>query len=132
MSLADLGNAGLFFAAAAVVVVIAVFIFDLVVKYKLWEEIAKGNMAVALSTAGIVFGEANIMHFAISSNDSILDTLKWGGIGAVALLLVYFAFELLTPKLNVTEEIAKGNKAVGFISLTFSVALSFVIGASII
>lgn len=125
-------NAGIFFVATSVVILISVFIFDLLTKYKVWQEIRKGNMAVALSTGGIVLGTANIMKNAISVNDSLLTTIMWGGIGAAALLIVYLLFELLTPKLNVSEEIGKGNNAVGLISLVFSLAFSLIIGACII
>jgi putative membrane protein len=124
-------NAGAFFLATSVVVLIAILIFDIIASYKIWEEIRKGNMAVAMSTGGIVAGVSNIMHFAITSNDSILKTALWGGIGTAALLIVYFVFELLTPKLKVNEEIGKGNRAVGFISMIFSISFSFIIGASI-
>jgi putative membrane protein len=91
----------------------------------------KGNIAVSFSTGGIVLGVGNIMRIAIASNDNITSTLAWGGIGAALLLIVYLGFELLTPKLNVSEEIGKGNKAVGFLSFVFSLAFSFIIGASI-
>lgn len=129
--MSGLANAGLFFIATSAVLLAAIFVFDLVTKYKVWVEITNGNMAVAFSTGGIVIGVANIMKSAISTNDRLLDTIMWGCIGTAALLLIYFAFELLTPKLNVSEEIEKGNKAVGFLSLIFSVAFSFIIGASI-
>ncbi len=122
---------GLYFLATSAIVLIAIYIFDLITKYKVWEEINVGNIAVALSTGGIVLGVANIMRFAIISRDDIPTTMLWGGIGTVALLLVYLAFELLTPKLNVNDEIGKGNKAVGLISFIFSVAFSYIIGASI-
>jgi putative membrane protein len=110
---------------------LAILIFDLCTKYKIWTEINNGNMAVAFATGGISFGVANIMKSAILANDKLVDTIIWGGVGTIALIVVYLAFEILTPKLNVSEEIGKGNKAVGFISLVFSVAFSFIIGASI-
>jgi len=124
-------SALIFFASTSVVVFLSICIFDLITKYKVWEEIAKGNIAVSFSTGGIVLGVGNIMRFAVASNDTIFATLAWGGIGAFLLLLVYLGFELLTPKLNVSEEIANGNKAVGFIAFIFSLAFSFIIGASI-
>lgn len=124
-------NAGIFFLATSAVVIIAVFIFDLLTKYKLWEEINKGNMAVAYSTGGIILGIANIMRYAISANDGVVETVIWGIVGTVALLIVYFAFELLTPKIKVSDEISKGNRAVGLISMFYSIAFSFVIGASL-
>ncbi len=129
--MSGISDAGLFFLVTSAVMLVAIFIFDLVTKYKVWEEITKGNLAVAFSLGGIVLGVANIMRFAISSNDKLLETIAWGGLGTLALLIIYFAFELLTPKLNVSEEIAKGNKAVGFTSFIFSLAFSFIIGASI-
>jgi len=127
----SLSYAALYFGVTSVVVVLATFIFDLLTRHKSMEEINKGNLAVAFSTGGMMFGVANIMHFALLGSDKLTKSLLWGGIGIVALLIVYFAFELLTPKLNVNEEICKGNNAVGFISFVLSVAFSYVIGASI-
>ncbi|MFZ5592159.1 MAG: DUF350 domain-containing protein [Bacillota bacterium] len=49
----------------------------------------------------------------------------------VLLLLVYPVFEWLTPRLNVNREIARGNVAVGALSMVFSLSVSFIIGASI-
>ncbi|MDA8235154.1 MAG: DUF350 domain-containing protein [Clostridia bacterium] len=120
-----------YFLAVSLVIIAATFLFNLVVRYKVWDEIHRGNVAVALSSGGVVLGVANIMHYAIRTNDDLINTLIWGGFGTVLLLAVYLAFELLTPKLPVSEEIAKGNKAVGLISFFYSLAFSFVIGASI-
>lgn len=113
------------------VILLVTFVFNLMTKYSVWKEIHDGNVAVALSTGGLVLGVANVMHFAIRTNDNLPDTLTWGGFGALLLLIVYQAFELLTPKLPVSEEIGKGNVAVGLIALVYSIAFSFVIGASI-
>lgn len=124
-------NAGIFFLTTSIILFLAVIIFDLFTKYKIWTEITNGNFAVALSVGGIILGVANIMRFAIMANDNLSTTIIWGGLGTMALLVVYIAFELLTPKLPVSEEIAKGNKAVGFISFIYSLAFSFIIGASI-
>ena len=124
-------NAGLYFVTTTVIVLVAIFLFDLITKYKIWPEITKGNAAVALSTGGIVAGVAVIMHGAMGANQSLLQTIIWGGAGTVLLLLVYLGFELLTPKLNVSDEIGKGNVAVGLLSCFFSIAFSIVISASI-
>jgi putative membrane protein len=61
----------------------------------------------------------------------MLQAAIWGGAGTILLLVVYLGFELLTPKLNVSDEIGKGNVAVGLISCFFSIAFSLVIAASI-
>ncbi|OIU70782.1 DUF350 domain-containing protein [Rossellomorea aquimaris] len=106
-------------------------IFELVTKYKNWEEIKKGNLAVAMATGGKILGIANIFRYSIQQNDSVLTTIGWGFFGFFLLLIGYFIYEFLTPKFKIDEEIEKDNRAVGFISLVISVGLSYVIGAGI-
>lgn len=112
--------------------VVFLAVFELVTRYKNWEEIKKGNLAVAMATGGKIFGIANIFRFSIEHNDALLTSIAWGTVGFILLLLGYFIFEFLTPSIRVDEEIGKGNKAVGLISMIISIGLSFVIGASII
>ncbi|MCR2802463.1 DUF350 domain-containing protein [Paenibacillus soyae] len=107
-------------------------IFELVTKYKCWDEIKKGNMAVAMATGGKIFGICNIFRFSIEANDSIYQSLAWGAFGFVILLVAYFLFEFLTPVFRIDEEIAKDNRAIGFIAMIISVSLSYVIGATVI
>nr|WP_285813617.1 DUF350 domain-containing protein [Rossellomorea marisflavi] len=106
-------------------------IFELVTKYKNWEEIKKGNLAVGMATGGKIFGIANIFSHSIDHNDTIITTIGWGVYGFSLLLIGYFIFEFLTPRFKIDEEIANDNRAVGFISLVISVGLSYVIGAGI-
>lgn len=124
-------NAAFYFFVTTVVILVVTFLFDRITRYQIWPEITKGNVAVSLATGGIILGTANIMHRAIGSNEHLLGSVIWGGIGSIALLLVYLAFEWLTPKLNVSEEIGKGNIAVGILSAAYSLAFSLIIGASI-
>lgn len=118
---------------SVVILCIIVFlaVFELVTKYRNWDEIQKGNIAVAMATGGKIFGLANIFRYSINNHDSLLEMMGWGLFGFILLLLGYFIFEFLTPKFKIDEEIARDNRAVGFISLIISVGLSFVIGASI-
>jgi putative membrane protein len=107
-------------------------IFELVTKYKNWDEIKKGNLAVAMATGGKIFGVANIFRYSIMQHDNLLTVISWGVFGFFLLLIGYFIFEFLTPKFNIDKEIEKDNRAVGFIALVISVGLSFVIGAGIL
>jgi len=106
-------------------------IFELVTKYKNWQEIKNGNMAVAMATGGKIFGIANIFHYSIQQNDSFLTMISWGIFGFCLLLIGYFIFEFMTPNFRIDDEIEKDNRAVGFISMVISIGLSFVIGAGI-
>ncbi|WP_163101287.1 DUF350 domain-containing protein [Peribacillus alkalitolerans] len=106
-------------------------VFELVTKYRNWEEIKKGNLSVAMATGGKIFGIANIFRHSISQHDSLIDMVGWGIFGFILLLAGYFIYEFLTPGFKIDEEIEKDNRAVGFISLSISVGLSYVIGAGI-
>ncbi|GBF34769.1 DUF350 domain-containing protein [Desulfocucumis palustris] len=119
------------FLTGLLIILFTIFIFTRVTKYNDWKEIAEGNTAAALALGGKVLGVANIIRFSVLSSTGAAETIIWGLTGSVLLILVYLLFEWLTPKLNVNREIASGNTAVGLLSMVFSVAASFVIGASI-
>ncbi|MCR8636540.1 MULTISPECIES: DUF350 domain-containing protein [Paenibacillus] len=120
-----------FFSVAVVALVVFLAIFELVTKYKDWEEIKKGNLSVAMATGGKIFGICNLFRFAILNNDSILHSLLWAGYGFILLMVAYFIFEFLTPYFKIDDEIQKDNKAVGFLSMIISISISYVIGASV-
>jgi putative membrane protein len=127
----DLVEIAAYYSVVVLCIIVFLTIFELVTKYKNWEEIQKGNMAVAMATGGKIFGIANIFRFSINQHDSLLQMMGFGLFGFILLLLGYFIYEFMTPKFNIDEEIQKDNRAVGFISLVISVGLSFVIGAGL-
>lgn len=120
-----------FFSIAVLALIVFLVIFELVTKYKDWDEIKKGNLSVAMATGGKIFGICNLFRFAILNNDSVLHSLIWAGYGFLLLLAAYFIFEFLTPYFKIDEQIQKDNRAVGFLSMVISVSLSYVIGASV-
>jgi putative membrane protein len=119
------------YSVAVLCLVVFLVVFELVTSYKNWDEIKQGNMSVAMATGGKIFGIANIFRYSIEHNDTIIESMTWGGFGFILLLLGYFIFEFLTPTFKIDKEIASDNRAVGFISMVISVGLSFVIGSSI-
>lgn len=120
-----------YFSVVVLCLIVSMVLFELVTKYKNWEEIRKGNVAVALATGGKIFGVANIFRYSIEQHNSLPQMIGWGLFGFTLLIFAYLLFEFLTPKFNIDKEIEADNRAVGFISLTISVGLSLVIGASI-
>nr|WP_263325504.1 DUF350 domain-containing protein [Neobacillus sp. Marseille-Q6967] len=120
-----------YYSVVILCVVVFLAIFELVTKYKNWDEIKKGNISVAMATGGKIFGIANIFRYSIEQNDSLITMISSGVFGYVLLLVGYFIFEFLTPKFRIDEEIQNDNRAVGLISLIISVGLSYVIGAGI-
>jgi putative membrane protein len=120
-----------YYSVVILCLVVFLAIFEMVTKYKNWEEIKKGNVAVAMATGGKIFGVANIFRNTIEHNSSLLSMIGWGIYGFLLLLAGYFIFEFLTPKFKIDEEIQNDNRAVGLISMVISIGLSVVIGAGI-
>jgi putative membrane protein len=121
----------LFFVVSAAILLVSFYVIELTTKYKDWEELKKGNLSVAIATGGKLLGIANILRFAISSNDSLVDTIVWGVTGLILLIVIYFLFNLFTPKFDIDKAIAEDNRAIAVLSAFISIAFSYIIGASI-
>jgi putative membrane protein len=120
-----------YFSVTILLLVIFLAIFELVTRYKDWQEVKRGNVAVAMAIGGKIFGICNIFHYIIPRYESLYDALVWALYGYGLLLLAYFIFEFLTPVFKVDDELSKDNRAVGLLSMMISISLSYVIGASI-
>jgi putative membrane protein len=120
-----------YYSVVILCLIVFLAIFEMVTKYKNWEEIKKGNLAVAMATGGKIFGITNIFRFSIEHHNSLLSMIGSGIYGFVLLLIGYFIFEFLTPKFKIDDEIQNDNRAVGMISMIISIGLSFVIGSGI-
>lgn len=110
-----------YYSVAVLCLVLFLTVFELVTAYKNWEEIQKGNLAVAMATGGKILGIANVFQHSISQHNSLLQMIGWGVYGFVMLLISYFIFEFLTPRFKIDQEIENDNRAVGFISFVISV-----------
>ncbi|HET7626802.1 MAG TPA: DUF350 domain-containing protein [Bacillales bacterium] len=121
-----------YFVAAGVIVLVGIIVFEwITTQYKDWKEIEEGNAAVALSVGGKIIGISVILMFSILENASIPSTMIWGAFGVVLQIIVYFLFEWLTRTFSVQTKLKEGNVAVGIISMSISIGLGLVIGASI-
>ncbi|ARI76805.1 DUF350 domain-containing protein [Halobacillus mangrovi] len=121
-----------YFVIAIIVVVIGLLIFEWMTRqYKDWEEVKRGNQAVAMSISGKIIGICIILAFAIYHSFTVWDTLIWGAYGVILQMIAYVLFELFTRKFSVETKLKENNTAVGIISMGVSIGLAFVIGASI-
>lgn len=121
-----------YFSVVVLCLIVAMALFEVVTKYKNWQEIKNGNVAVALATGGKIMGVCNIFRYSVERHSSFSEMIAWGVFGFVLLIIAYYLYEILTPTFKIDEEIENGNIAVGLISFTISFGLSFVIGASIV
>lgn len=119
------------FAVTGLAIILFLSIFELVTRYRVWAELQRGNVAVAMATGGKIFGIANVFRYSIQQHDSIGQALIWGTFGFFLLLVSYFVFEFMTPGYKIDDEIAKGNKAIGLIAMMISIGFSYIIGASL-
>ena len=121
-----------YFIISVIIVLIGLVIFEnLTRQYKDMEEVKNGNIAVALSIARKIIGICIILAFAIYHSFFIYETLIWGAFGVALQMIAYLLFDLLTRKFSVEEQLKNNNVAVGIMSLSVSIGLAFVIGASI-
>ncbi|ASK62959.1 hypothetical protein CFK37_12800 [Virgibacillus phasianinus] len=121
-----------YFVISVVIVLIGLFIFEIMTqKYKDFEAVKEGNVAVAMSIAGKIIGICIILAFAIYNSSVIYETLIWGIYGVILQMISYLLFDLFTRRFSVEEQLAKNNIAVGILSMGVSIGIAFVIGASI-
>jgi putative membrane protein len=120
-----------YFSVAVLALIFFLYCFELLTKYRCWDEIKQGNLAVAMATGGKIFGICNIFRSSIQEARNIYESLTWATFGFVLLIIAYFLFEFLTPVFHIDEEIGKDNRAVGFIAMMISISLSFIIGAGL-
>jgi len=90
----------------------------------------EAGIAVAHDLGGKIVGQALVMASAVFHSVSVGDLIIWGIIGIIFQVLVYYVFEKLTP-FKVTEELVKGNIAVGIFSSRLSFATGLILAALI-
>ncbi|WP_289134869.1 DUF350 domain-containing protein [uncultured Brevibacillus sp.] len=123
--------AAAYFTVTGLAMILFLSVFELVTRYRVWHELKQGNLAVAMATGGKIFGIANVFRHSIQAHQSLGQALIWGTFGFLLLLVSYFVFEFMTPTFKIDEEIAKDNRAVGFIAMVLSIGFSYIIGASL-
>jgi putative membrane protein len=128
----SLVNACTYYTLVLVVGWVILLIHDLLTPgYRTWAEIARGNVAAGMAAAGQIVGIGIVAHAAIVSNWTLTWSLVWTAIGGLLLVFAYLLFELLTPRINVSREVAADNRAVGLVSAGISVAAAVVVSACI-
>jgi putative membrane protein len=111
---------------------IGMFFFSLMTPFNDMDELRKGNAAVALAMGGQFMASAIILGVSAYTNSSLLHMSLWFAIGYVCLFATYWVFEWVTPRLNVSEHLEKGNVAVGALLAFVYVGMGFAISSLII
>ena len=90
----------------------------------------EAGIAIAHDLGGKIVGQALVMASAVFHSVSIGDLIIWGIIGIIFQVLVYYVFEKLTT-FKVSDELIKGNIAVGLFSARLSFATGLILAALI-
>lgn len=134
--LGDVGSALAYFVIAFVLGYLVVLAYDVVTPmFSVWQEVQKGNLAVALSVGGQIMGAGIVLWSAISHNADrywpMIWTIIWALVGCAFQVFGFLVFELVTRRLAVGRELAADNRAVGLVCMAISVALGVIVSACI-
>jgi len=125
-------NIGISLIAIIVLQLVGMLIFFLKTPFNDMEELKKGNLAVGLAMGGKFIATGILLGISAYTNTSIWFMAIWFLIGQVCLVIVYWVFELVTPKFKVTEELQKGNVAVGLLLCAVFIGTAISISSLII
>ncbi|MEK3687829.1 DUF350 domain-containing protein [Paenibacillus sp. FSL R10-2736] len=112
--------------------VLGMVIFTLMTPFKDMEELKKGNVAVSLAFGGKFLATAIILGVAAYTNTSIWFMMLWFAVGYVCLVASYWIFELFTPGFRISEQLQKGNVAVGVTLCMVFIGTAFAVSSLII
>lgn len=107
-------------------------VFNWMTPYRDMEELKKGNVAVALALGGKFLGTAIILGVSAFTNTSIMHMILWFAVGYVCLVASYWIFELVTPGFNISDQLKKGNVAVGTLLCLVFIGMAFAVSSLII
>lgn len=84
------------------------FVYQMLIKYDLHEELRNDNSAAGVALAGNIVAFSLLLAFYIRTYDSILGLLLWSIISVILLFIVRIIVDkALLPKQQLSEEIAK-------------------------
>lgn len=111
---------------------IGMIVFNWITPFKDMEELKKGNVAVGLALGGKFISTAIVLGVAAYTNSSIWFMMLWFAIGYVCLVAAYLIFDWLTPSFKVSDQLVKGNVAVGIMLFCVYLGFGFAISSLII
>ncbi|MEX1031408.1 MAG: DUF350 domain-containing protein [Paenibacillaceae bacterium] len=107
-------------------------VFNWMTPYRDMDELKKGNVAVGLALGGKFMATAIVLGVAAYTNTSIWFMMLWFAVGYVCLVAAYWVFEWVTPGFKISEQLQKGNVAVGILLSMVYVGTAFAVSSLII
>jgi putative membrane protein len=111
---------------------LGMLVFNWMTPYRDMDELKKGNVAVGLALGGKFMATAIILGVAAYTNTSIWFMMLWFAVGYVCLIVAYWVFEWVTPGFKISEQLQKGNVAVGILLSMVFIGFAFAVSSLII
>ncbi|AKG36735.1 DUF350 domain-containing protein [Paenibacillus durus] len=111
---------------------LGMLIFSWMTPFKDMEELKNGNVAVGLALGGKFLATAIILGVAAYTNSSLWFMALWFAVGYVCLVAAYWIFELVTIGFRISDQLKKGNVAVGTLLCMVFVGTAFAVSSLII
>jgi putative membrane protein len=127
---ANLGWTLAFTGAGLVLMFLGLVMYDILVPFKLFQEVERGNEAVSWLVAGFLISTGIILGSAFTMHMVFLQAVVYGVVGIVLNYVGYFAWELATPKWSLSDAIAKGSTAAGKVMFGIAIAIGLIISGS--
>lgn len=130
LSLVNLGWTLAFTATGLFLMFFGLVVYDILVPFKLFQEVQNGNEGAAWLVAGFLISTGIILGNAFAMHMIFLQAVVYGAVGIVLNYVGYFAWELATPKWSLSEAIAKGSTAAGKVMFGIAIAIGLIISGS--
>ncbi|WP_037288677.1 DUF350 domain-containing protein [Saccharibacillus sacchari] len=134
MEFSDLARLAVWTLSGAVLLTLLMVIDSLFTKYKDFQEIRRGNLAVTIRLVMKIFAQALILKYVLEGSSSIVSAWIVSFISFVILLALESAVEFILRKwgdLNLDEGTERGNVAHGLFAGTLHVIGAMIITAAL-
>lgn len=109
---------------------LGLWLFDILVPFKLFAEVEKGNEAVGWLVAGFLISTGIVLGEAFRHSVGLLQGTALAILGILLNYLGYYLWEWLTPKWSLSDTIQKGSTTVGKIVFGIFVAIGLVVAGA--
>lgn len=110
---------------------IALFQWTVRGKFRILHELREENPAIGLVLAGLLISTGLIVHSAMTHNDTLLQTLAFGALGAVLNVLIYHVLDWLTPNWDLSRKIDQHSMAGGYAAFGGFVMIGLIVAGAL-
>lgn len=112
------------------VMFLGLLVFDLLLPFKLYEEVENGNEAAGWLVAGFLISAGIVLGTAFRANLGWIQAMVDAALGILLNYLGYYLWEWCTPRWSLTESIKKGSVSAGKVLFGLFIAIGLIIAGS--